>query len=90
MVLQCGLKLSTRCAGASWEVQAKGNLHMGPAWDHPNELSSLQMAATCAELGGARKDQVVNQGLLQLLLGLGPLSQRYRHADARCCLLQRF
>ena len=43
----CDLKLNTVCVGSgtSWESQAKGTWH--------ERQSDLQMAATCAELGGA-------------------------------------
>ena len=37
-----------------------------------------------------KRSQDVNQGELLLLLGLGPLSKRYRLAKAQCSLLREF
>ena len=37
--------------------------------------NNLQIAATCAGLGGSQQSQVVNLGWLLLVLGLGPFSK---------------
>ena len=65
------LKLSTGCAGslAFQEVQAKVTQH---------ELQNhMQIAAAFADLGSFWERQVVNQGQLQLVPSLEPLSKRY-------------
>ena len=58
-----------------------------------NELqSNLQIAATCAGLGGSQQSQVVKLGWLRFLPGLGPLSERYKSwwlPEVSCCLFER-
>lgn len=57
MLLQCGLKLSTRCpgSGASQEVQAKiATISALPEATWYELQSDLKMAATCVGLGGAQ------------------------------------
>ena len=80
VVLQCGLKLFTRCAGsgAFWEVQVKISCHLCSASYHPPwATKNLQKAATWAGVGGAQERPSFEPGWLLLVPGLGPLSKRY-------------
>ena len=57
VVFQCVLKLSTGCTGseAFQDVQANVSHHLGSAWGNQHKLQrDLQMAATCAGLGGVQ------------------------------------
>ena len=79
VVLRCGLKLSTGCAGsgASWEVQAK-LLHVFCL--APQSMSDKAICRRLLLVLGwedPRRGQAVNQGWLLLVLGLWPLSEKY-------------
>ena len=50
----------------------------------------LERFPTVLGLEVPERGQAVNQGWLSLVLGLGPLSKRYRAPKACCCLFERF
>lgn len=57
VILWQGLKLSTWCAGsgASWDMQIRVSHHLCSAQATRHQLHrDLQMAATCARLGGSQ------------------------------------
>ena len=77
------LKLATRrtASGTSWGSTLRSPTTFSLTGGTQHELQSdLQMAATCAGLGGV---QAANQVQLPLVLDLWPLSKRYK-ADASC------
>ena len=81
MVLQCGLKLSTACAGSgtSQDIQAKVSCYLCSALGLP----SMSYKAICRwlllllGLEVPTRGQATNQDQLLLGLGLGPLIERY-------------
>ena len=75
-LLQHVLKLSTGYtgSGASREVQAKVDYHFCSSWGYK---SSLQMAATCARLGGAQLRPSWEMRLSASSTRLGATSERY-------------
>ena len=81
VVLQHGLKLSIRYAGAgaSQEVQAKVSLNLCSYWDQLAELqSNLQLAAICAEFECAEVSPSYEPRLAAVSAELGPHSNRHR------------
>lgn len=58
----------------------------GVIW--PELQNDLQISATCALLGEeAKRGQAANQGLLPLVLGLGPLRERSRACQGQMLLI---
>ena len=78
VVIQCGLKLSTRCTG-SGASQGKGEPPPVPYLGSPGTSYKVifRWLLLMPGLEVPRKGQVASQGQLPLVSGLGPLSKSY-------------
>ena len=77
VVILHGVKLSTGCTSSGAFVKVHGQPLPVPCIGPLRmNYSDLQMAATCAALGGDQERPSLNQGQLLQLLGLGPLRER--------------